>query len=429
VCEVAKDVEDQHVNSVILAKESLFFRKMFDDECFKEAKEKVIPIHLRPEEKGPFLDMLQFAYSSKMMASSAEDVIAVWLLAQRFLADECAQHCLQLLHAMTPTLASCSLFLDLASVVDQTEDVRSLMKCSVMFLARHFTSATVMNGENPGRWDHLDDFKALPITALESLLASDLLQAVHEEAVFHALRVWTKANCKSSSEERDAWLKFGPLVRWPLIETARIKALLSVQEAQYVRELLFEALEFKAGTEEEQQQMIAISGAFHHRFQRRERHALPVKCVALDMPVKHGTICFKMPLQEWTTLQQSSGPICSERFMVGGYLFIWLLQLRSANHDGKRRVSIGLVTLNAPQSALRIDITVGVWDVRSGAFLQRYKGAHTVRKDVRERIAMCLDCFGKDLDEILVEKDSYLFHDATWFKTEVQVDTLDRPSS
>jgi hypothetical protein len=28
-----------------------------------------------------------------------------------------------------------------------------------------------------------------------------------------------------------------------------------------------------------------------------------------------------------------------------------------------------------------------------------------------------------------VEKDSYLFHDATWFKTEVQVDTLDRPSS
>ncbi|CAM6051509.1 unnamed protein product [Sphagnum compactum] len=68
-------------------------------------------------EKGPFLDMLQFAYSSKMMASSAEDVIAVWLLAQHFLADECAQHCLQLLHAMTPTLASCSLFLDLASVV------------------------------------------------------------------------------------------------------------------------------------------------------------------------------------------------------------------------------------------------------------------------------------------------------------------------
>ncbi len=49
VCEVAKDVEDRHVNSVILAKESLFFRKMFDDECFKEAKEKVIPIHLRPE--------------------------------------------------------------------------------------------------------------------------------------------------------------------------------------------------------------------------------------------------------------------------------------------------------------------------------------------------------------------------------------------
>ncbi len=114
--------------------------------------------------------------------------------------------------------------------------------------------------------------------------------------------------------------------------------------------------------------------------------------------------------------------------MVGGYLFIWLLQL-SANHDGKHRVSIGLVTLNAPQSALHIDITVGVWDVRSGAFLQRYKGAHTVRKDVRERIAMCLDCFGKDLDEILVEKDSYLFHDATWFKTEVQVHTLDRPTS
>jgi len=424
--EIARDIEDRYVNSVILAKESLFFRKIFDDECFKEANEKIVPIHLRPEEKAPFLDMLQFIYSSKMMATSAEDVAAVWLLAQQFLADECAQHCLQLLHAMPPTIASCRFFLDLASVVDQTEDVRNLMECSVTFLARHFTSATVMNGENPGRWDHLDDFKALPITALESLLASDLLQAVHEEAVFHALRVWTKANCKSSSEEREAWLKFGPLVRWPLIETTRLKALLSVQEAQYVRELLFEALEFKAGSEEEQQQMIASTGTVHHRFRRRERHALPVRCVALDMPVKHGTICFKMPLQEWTTLQKSPGPICSERFMVGGYLFIWLLQLRSANHDGKRRVSIGLVTLNAPQSALRIDITVGVWDVRSGTYLQRYKGAHTVRKDVRERIAMCLDCFGKDLDEILVENDGYLFHNATWFKTEVQVDTLDR---
>jgi hypothetical protein len=47
--EIAGDIEDRHVNSVILAKESLFFRKIFDDECFKEANEKIVPIHLRPE--------------------------------------------------------------------------------------------------------------------------------------------------------------------------------------------------------------------------------------------------------------------------------------------------------------------------------------------------------------------------------------------
>lgn len=41
--------EDVPVSSVILAKECLFFRRLFDGECFKEAKEKIIDIHLKLE--------------------------------------------------------------------------------------------------------------------------------------------------------------------------------------------------------------------------------------------------------------------------------------------------------------------------------------------------------------------------------------------
>ena len=53
-------------------------------------------------------------------------------------------------------------------------------------------------------------------------------------------------------------------------------------------------------------------------------------------------------------------------------------------------------------------------------YVLRYTGVHSVRKDVKERVAMCLDCFGKDVDEIV--KDCEFMHkDATWFKAEVQV--------
>eukprot|EP00249_Psilotum_nudum_P033423 c5046_g2_i1 orf=140-535(-) len=42
------EVEEYHLNTLLLAKESLFFRRLFDGECFKESAEKVIDIHLTP---------------------------------------------------------------------------------------------------------------------------------------------------------------------------------------------------------------------------------------------------------------------------------------------------------------------------------------------------------------------------------------------
>ena len=41
--------EEIYVNRIILGKESLYFRRIFDGDCFKECSEKVIEIALNPE--------------------------------------------------------------------------------------------------------------------------------------------------------------------------------------------------------------------------------------------------------------------------------------------------------------------------------------------------------------------------------------------
>lgn len=377
-------------------------------------------------EKKPFLALLQFMYTGKLEADTAEEIAAVWLLAQRFLAQSCMEHSMRELRKFPLTVERSNYFLDLASVVDQTEDLKALMNMSISFLANHFSTATVMNAENPGRWEHSDDFQKLPINALELLVKSDLLQAVHEEAVFHAVRSWAKANCKTVQEERAAWKRLGPLIRWPLIEAPRLKTLSTAPEAEDVHSLIVEALLYKASTEDEQQRFVSAHPSSLHRFRRRVRHALAVQCVSMSLPVKHAIVCFHLSLQAWRQMQSSSGPLCSERFCVGGFFFIWLLQLVKNGVDSpRRRVSVGLVSLSAPPTPIRVEIQVSVWDANRQTFASKYMGVHTVKREVRERIAMCLDCFGKDLDEILDERNGYLFQDATWFRAEVKVGNLD----
>ena len=144
---------------------------------------------------------------------------------------------------------------------------------------------------------------------------------------------------------------------------------------------------------------------------------MPVKFISVTSPVCHGMILFSISIKEWKCLQDSSGPVFTERFTMAGCVFIWLAQVRTIT---RKRVSILLVALDTPPSSFRVWISLSIWNAVRSTYVLRYTGVHSVRKDVKERVAMCLDCFGKDVDEIV--KDCEFMHkDATWFKAEVQV--------
>ncbi|MCO5549137.1 hypothetical protein L7F22_002603 [Adiantum nelumboides] len=411
------EIEDEeiYVNTLLLGRHSQYFRRIFDGECFKESSEKVIDICISPDERESFLDLVKYLYTEKLEADTVEKLMRVWHLSQRFLVESCGALCLQKLVSMPLTLESSCYFLDAASVVDQTMEFKDLVTKSTVFLANHFKVSLVMNGENSSRWENSDDFEDLSAPVLESLLASDDLQVVYEDSVYFAVKTWIKANCEGKQQETEAWEKFGPLIRWPTIEMFRVKSILGKVECAAVLDLLVEALVYHASSNEEKKAI--ESAATSNRYCRRIRHAVPLRFLSMGSPVKHGVVFFSLSMKEWKCLQESSGPVFTERFTLAGCVFIWLAQVRTLT---KKRVSILLVALDTPPCALCIKISLSIWNTRLSDYTLRHKGAHTVNKDVRERVAMCLDCFGKDVDEIMTDGE-FMLENATWFKTEVQV--------
>lgn len=414
-----KECEEIHVNTLLLAKESLYFRRIFDGECFKESSEKVIDICISQDEKESFVDVIKYLYTNKLEADTVEKLLQVWHLSQRFLVESCGALCLQRMVSLPLSLESSCYFLDAASVVNQTEEFKELTNKSIVFLANHFKVSLVMNGENSSRWENFDDFEELSAPVLESLLASDDLQVVYEDSVYFATKTWIKANCEGMQKEMEAWEKFGPLIRWPMIEMFRVKALHGKLECNALHGLLMEALLYHASTDEEKKAM--ESSASNNRFRRRVRHAVPLKFLSVDSPVKHGVGFFSLSMKDWKCLQESSGPVFTERFTMAGCVFIWLAQVRTLT---RKRVSILLVALDTPPSNFRVHITLSVWNPHLNDYSLRYKGFHNVKKDVRERVGMCLDCFGKDIDNIISDGD-FVSENATWFKTEVQVSEVE----
>lgn len=407
--------EEIHVNTLLLGKESLYFRRIFDGECFKECSEKVIDICLSPDEKESFVDVIKYLYTNKLEADTIEKLLRVWHLSQRFLVESCGALCLQRMVSLPLSLESSCHFLDAAAVVNQTEEFKNLATKSIVFLANHFRVSLVMNGENSSRWENADDFQELSAHVLESLLASDELQVVYEDSVYYAAGSWIKANCKGRQQETEAWEKFGPLIRWPMIEMFRVRALLAKLECSALHNLLVEALLYHASTDEEKKAMEGNMSS--HRFRRRVRHAVPLRFLSVNLPVNHGLVFFSLSMKEWKCLQESSGPVFTERFTLAGCVFIWLAQVKTIT---RKRVSILLVALDTTQSSLRVYITISIWNARTSDYVLRYKGVHSVRRDVRERVAMCLDCFGKDVEDVISDCE-FVYKDATWLRTEVQV--------
>lgn len=410
-----KENEEIYVNTLILGRHSLYFRRIFDGECFKESSEKVIDICISQDERESFLDLIKYLYTDKLEADTVEKLLRVWHLSQRFLVETCGALCLERMVSLPLSLESSCYFLDAASVVNQTAEFKDLVTKSIVFLSNHFKVSLVMNGENSSRWEHFEDFEDLSAPVLESLLASDDLQVVYEDSVYFAVKMWIKQNCEGKQQEIEAWEKFGPLIRWPTIEMFRVKSILAKIECPALHDLLLEALVYHASSSEER--MALESSAANNRYQRRVRHAVPLRFLSMGSPVKHGVVFFNLGMKEWECLQDSSGPVFTERFTMAGCVFIWLAQVRTLT---RKRVSILLVALDTPPCALRIHITLSIWNARLSDYTLRHKGVHSVNKDVRERVAMCLDCFGKDVDEIMADGD-FTSENATWFKAEVQV--------
>ncbi|KAI5068180.1 hypothetical protein GOP47_0016525 [Adiantum capillus-veneris] len=118
------------------------------------------------------------------------------------------------------------------------------------------------------------------------------------------------------------------------------------------------------------------------------------------------------PLIRWPTIEVFRVKFILEKIECTALhdLLVEALVYHASSNEEKKTIESAATSnrILAVQSLLRgllwqVVCSYG-WLSRLSDYTLRHKGAHSVNKDVRERVGMCVDCFGKDVDEIMTDE-------------------------
>ncbi|KAK9830142.1 hypothetical protein WJX72_009965 [[Myrmecia] bisecta] len=143
-----------HVNSLVLAKRSLFFRRTTGAWQEDDASQLDVTV-TSLQEVDLLCQLIRFMYSQKLEAGTASDLLDVVQLSDRYLVDSC--------------IAACG-----TALVALVDSLQTAIKCL----------------ERLTRLRHFQSVKELPDEALEALLSSDDVVVETENTGFAALLLW-----------------------------------------------------------------------------------------------------------------------------------------------------------------------------------------------------------------------------------------------
>ncbi|CAI5534316.1 unnamed protein product [Closterium sp. Naga37s-1] len=204
-------VVNLHLSSVVLAAKSAFFRTLFTCGFKETCQNNPVVLNVSPEEEGPKIDLLRFIYTGDMQEGSSdpEDIIKMYLVADKFGVASCMKICLERLVNLPMTVPTACLYLSLPDSMHSHRGVAQLLEASRGFLVAHFRDLErVHKGE---------EFLELPLVGVQTLLASDELNVRDELTAFHAMVEWLRHHHDDLDDRKRAAVRLAEHVRFPLI--------------------------------------------------------------------------------------------------------------------------------------------------------------------------------------------------------------------
>ncbi|CAI5964092.1 unnamed protein product [Closterium sp. NIES-65] len=176
-----------HLSSMVLAAKSAFFRTLFTCGFKETCQNNPVVLNVSPEEENPVIDLLRFIYTGDMQEGSSdpEDIIKMYLVADKFGVASCMKICLERLVNLPMTVPTTCLYISLPES---------------------------MHSHRGG-----EEFLELPLEGVQTLLASDELNVRDELTAFHAIVEWLRHHHDDLDDRKQAAVRLAEHVRFPLM--------------------------------------------------------------------------------------------------------------------------------------------------------------------------------------------------------------------
>lgn len=327
----ALDTEDSsmvslHLSSVILAAKSSYFRALFTCGLKEACNNKPVVLTVAPEEEGPVVDLLRFIYTGDMQESvkDPEDIIKMFLVADKFGVTSCMKICLELLASLPMTVATACLYLSLPDSMHSHKGVAQLLDASRMFLISHFRDLEKVH--------KAEEFLELPMVGLQTLLASDELNVRDELTAFSAMLEWVRHHHDDLETRQRAAALLAEHVRFPLmtgddLEEVVLKA--PEMDSSDCAALVKEAAWFRSYSLVRRLRLMNETALVHRRFWLRKWNRNSV-----------GYVYFDIHLERFQSLSVAQ-TVESATFGIGGKRF-YLSARHGRRDDGTETLDIHL---------------------------------------------------------------------------------------
>ncbi|KAL8539416.1 hypothetical protein ACS0TY_001146 [Phlomoides rotata] len=307
----ATAVKTIHINSLILAARSQFFRKLFSNGML-ESGQKLVTLRIQTLEEVSLMDLLKYVYSNNL-PTTLHALLHLLVIADKFEVASCLRDCTRLLQNMPMTCESASFYLDLPPSLQTSHTVEPLIDAAKQFLVAHFKDFNQCN----------EEMLNLPLAGIQVVLSSDDLQVTSEGVVFDSVLMWARKQYPNLEERREI-LKTHllDLIRFPFMTiqhlTEKVQTCNDI-DCELAKQIVIRALCFKAETPHRKRCLATgEENVASRQFVERayKPRAIKVKVVELESPHQHCIVFLHLTRMELRGIFPD-GEIMSESFHLG----------------------------------------------------------------------------------------------------------------
>ncbi|KAL8543516.1 hypothetical protein ACS0TY_004168 [Phlomoides rotata] len=359
-------VKSIHINSLILAARSPFFRKLFSNGML-ESEQKNVTLRIDTSEEASLMDLLKYVYSNNL-PTSLNGLLDLLVRADKFEVASCLRDCTRSLQNLPMTCESASLYLDLPPSLLMSPIVDPLTDAAKQFLIALFKD--------------LDKFKKemlnLPLAGVQAVLSSDDLEVTSENVVYDFVLGWAQKHY-SDLEERRGILKtcLLHLIRFPFMTATKLTE--EVQTCSDIDpedafKIVIRALGFKAETPHRKRCLAAEEGspASSHQFVERSYKRRLIKLVELELPHQQCIVYVHFRREQLTHIFPE-GVIMSETFHLGNQELV--LIGRCSEIKNVKRFWLALQVLGSATCTINYEIQLRMMPTEK--FKSWVEGSHT----------------------------------------------------